>query len=885
MREIELLAPAGNAAALHAAVTAGADAVYLGLESFNARQGADNFTLEGAREAFAYAHLRGVRVYVTLNTVVLPSEVKSALECARQAYRAGADAFIVQDIGLASELARTLPQARLHISTQMNTHNEAGIEAARRLGAQRVTLARELSLQEIARLSAAAAEAGLEVEAFAHGALCVCYSGQCFMSSMIGGRSANRGRCAQACRLPYELVNRAQRKPLDAPGEHLLSPQDLCTIDLIPELAAAGVSSLKIEGRMKSADYIYAVTSVYRAVLDRVAACHSDQGAQPPSVPSEGVTQPPSVPSESIAQPPSVIPSESVAQPLPVIPSEGGAAAVVEGSRAASAMSTPSASASVRATAEERRTLEEAFSRGFTTAYLEGRRGNDIMSYGRPNNRGAFVGRVASVRDGVVTLAAEQLISEGDVLEFWTNKGHFAHVLDRVERGRGREVRLAVDRPVGKGDRVFRVRSAEAAFADDALEPRVPVAGTATLKIGEPLAVRFAVADGRVGEGGEAIAAAAEGAPVEAARTKAVTAEDVRAHIDRLGQTPFRLTSLDIELDEGVGIGFSQLHRVRADALDALAEALTAPAAARTLPKVRDRERPASVQRGRCRIAAWATNPACARAAKRAGADFIYVPALNYKRGESTIAGQRSDTAEQAGYPKQCIIALPAVDHDAVEGSREAACGFDPWGYVKPGKPVFADSLGAVVRAADAGALVEAGPHLPLANRLALETAADLGVQRAWLSPELTLGQIADLAEDAPVELGLTIAGAQELMVCEHCLLMSQGPCSENCAHCARRKSPHVLKDRKGYEFPVITDVLGRSHLYNGVALDVVHALPDLIAAGVSCFMVDTTLMNKDEASAAVARAVRARDVAEHDGNALAKTPNTTSGHLFRGVQ
>ena len=195
---IELLAPAGNAAALRAAVRGGADAVYLGLDSFNARRGADNFTLETLADACAYAHLRGVRVYVTFNTAVLPSEVARALETVRQAYRAGADAFIVQDIGIASEISRALPEARLHISTQMNTHNAAGIEAAAKLGAQRVTLARELSVLEIAHLAEVADGYGMEVESFAHGALCVCYSGQCFMSSLIGGRSANRGLCAQA---------------------------------------------------------------------------------------------------------------------------------------------------------------------------------------------------------------------------------------------------------------------------------------------------------------------------------------------------------------------------------------------------------------------------------------------------------------------------------------------------------------------------------------------------------------------------------------------------------------------------------------------------------------------------------------------------------------
>ena len=219
----ELLAPAGNETCLHAAVQAGADAVYLGLDSLNARRGADNFTLETLGDACDYAHLRAARVYVTMNTVVLQSEFARAMETARQAYRAGADAFIVQDLGLASELSRTLPQARLHVSTQMNIHNVAGVQACAELGAARITLARELSLEEVAVLADAAAQLGMEVETFAHGALCVCYSGQCLMSSLIGGRSANRGMCAQACRRPWPASSRSRASTCSRPRTCALS--------------------------------------------------------------------------------------------------------------------------------------------------------------------------------------------------------------------------------------------------------------------------------------------------------------------------------------------------------------------------------------------------------------------------------------------------------------------------------------------------------------------------------------------------------------------------------------------------------------------------------------------------------------------------------------
>lgn len=816
-KNVELLAPAGNMECLHAAVKAGADAVYLGAGHFNARRGADNFSFENLAEACDYAHLRGVKIYLTLNTVVLPSELPDALELARQAYRCGVDAFIVQDIGISIELSRIMPDVEVHVSTQMNIHDEDGLRAAAALGATRVTLARELSLAEIARLHELAEELGVELESFAHGALCVCYSGQCFMSSLVGGRSANRGRCAQACRLPYELHNRALRKTLDAPGEHLLSPKDLCTANLIPELLHAGVASLKIEGRMKSPEYVQAVVGVYRVVIDRVEAAIDRDGID------------------------SVVASDAP---------------------------------ELRASEEEMNVLSEAFSRGFTTAYLKGKRGNEIMSYGRPNNRGVFVGRVAKVREGLVFIDPETELHVGDLIEFWTNRGHFVHTIGEFKTDRAGRVFFPVERAVGKGDRVFRVRNAEAAFVDDNKLPSVAVCARAELRIGQPALLTFTVAAGDA-------SVTVEGPEVEAARTKAITEEEVREHIDRMGTTPFYLSSLEIDLDEGVGMGFSMLHKLRARAAEELQETILAHYHARKLERTPSRAFAPVVRKGWCKVAALATNPACARAAKRAGADLIYVPAANYRRGEAVIAGQLSDTAEQAGYPKQCIPVLPTVSQMFDEEKRN---GFDIWKRVKADKPVMVENLGQLLHATEMGAALEVGPHIPVTNKLDLQAMADLGAQRVWLSPELSLVQIEELGDMAPMPLGLTIMGQTELMVTEHCLLMSQGPCNQKCTECARRKSPHYLKDRKGYEMPVITDCTGRSHLYNAVQMDVAHLMPEIIGAGVSTVLVDTTLMNVKETTEKVARAVRARDIAQKDGNKVAKAEGATSGHLFRGV-
>ncbi|MDD4390672.1 MAG: U32 family peptidase [Eubacteriales bacterium] len=252
----ELLAPAGGEEHLIAAVENGANAVYLGGSCFGARANASNFDDEELERAVDYAHLRGVKVYVTMNTLVEQSQLADAIEYAAFLYRIGVDALIIQDWGLARAAHIAMPDFPIHLSTQGSACNKEGIIAAAGMGFDRVVLARELSLSEIAECAEAS---DAEIELFVHGAMCICYSGQCHMSRLKGGRSGNKGACAQPCRLPY---TRGTEK------SHVLSPKDLCLVDDIGQLIAAGVLSLKIEGRMKTPEYVAVVTSIYRKYLD-----------------------------------------------------------------------------------------------------------------------------------------------------------------------------------------------------------------------------------------------------------------------------------------------------------------------------------------------------------------------------------------------------------------------------------------------------------------------------------------------------------------------------------------------------------------------------------------------------------------------------------------
>jgi len=793
----ELLAPAGGPDALRAAVANGADAVYLGVENLNARRGAENFTLAGLADTCRYAHLRGVRVYLTANVVVLENELSQAVEMVDSAWEAGVDAVIIQDLGLLHAVRSLLPHVRVHASTQMNAHNTATLLALAALGVSRVTLAREVSVEEIARFSR---EGGTEVESFTHGALCVCYSGQCLMSSLIGRRSANRGLCAQPCRLPYELVDSAG-SVLEAPGAHLLSPKDLAGIAVLPDLVRAGVSALKIEGRMKSAEYVALVTGVYRAALDRAVDAPDD-----------------------------------------FLVRDG-----------------------------ELAVLGESFSRGFSEAYLVGERGNDMMSYQRPNNRGVPVGRVVATASGRATLSLDAPLDSRDTIEFWTSAGRFAQPAGPLEHSgaqhnvapAGVKATVAIERSVTTGDRVFRVRNA--ALSDAAQRTysgethSTPLAFDVRLVVGEPLHIRVCDDRGRSGD--------AAGDVVESARTKAVTAEEVAEHVGRLGGTPYSVGDWDLTMSPDVGIGFSALHRVRREALAAYEGALLAPWEGRertgpAMPRP-TRRRAASVARPI--IVAAVDDAATAAACIAAGAQRAQVPAEALNTAEPLQSG--------------VVPLLPRIAHDGEVAAALAWC--------EPGMSVVAGNIGILALAAARGAMAEAHWSLNAVNSMAIEQLGDLGAKTVWLSPELSGRQIAELAAGSTLPLGMAVWGAQEVMVTEHCILMAEGPCTRACSSCERRAAPRFLRDRKGYRFGVRTDLSGRSHVYNSVPLDLVPSLREVADTGVAVLRLDLQMLSAREAAIQVKRVAETlesvaagRDVPQKHAGA---SP-TTTGHFFRGL-
>ena len=870
---IELLAPAGGPEPFRAALAAGADAIYCGVgNDFNARRNASNFDFDSFEQACRAAHLAGTRVYVTLNVVVRDDELARALALVREASVRGADAFIIQDWGLFELIHKTWPELELHVSTQANVHDARGTAWARKQGAHRVTLSRELSLPEIARIS----EEGVELEVFGHGALCFCYSGVCLMSSMAGGRSANRGLCAQPCRLLYKLVDE-KGADVSAPGRtRPLCPKDACTAGSVAALMDAGVGSLKVEGRMKAPDYVWSVVGAYREQID------------------------------------SVLEARTVGE---------GVAAAAPGLG-----STP-------VSAEVSRRLKRAFNRDFTDAYLRGTSGDELMSYERSNNRGQLVGEVLSSsgtqvqrKDGrgnlhadprqdkrrarcAVVVRVDEPVGAGDLLELRPDDDPdsflTAQVTQDVPAGGTVECKVARPMPVGCPVRVIRSKAAhdgaDAALCREVSRKR-KVAVRVVARLGEPFRVELACVDGPNGLA-ELPHASAEGFVVEPARTKAVGRDELVEHVGRMGSSAFEPVSFEVELDEGCGMGFSAVHKVRAAACEALERAILAPYAVRAealapVPgkaelaaaakdilgagqpiaadaAVASAESAAPTAPAEPEICVIAPSPQVARAAVAAGATRVYATSdALAASGPFEPAGALG--APDPAWPEGTVAILDEVCREP-DHAR-----LDPW--VAQGVSVAVGNVSELALAAERGARPEVRGCIPVHNACALAKLEAAGAAGVWLSCELTLAEVTKLAPQATVPVGLVVSGRVRVMTSEHCVLQAADKCVHDCARCALRRRQLSLKDKDGRLLPVRTDVHGRSRIYDAAPLDLSPQVGELVAAGVSRLAVDATLLDEAQATRAVRRLADAVAAVRNGKRPAPREKGATSGHLFWGI-
>lgn len=809
----EILAPAGNWDCVRAAVANGAHAVYFGLDRFNARMRADNFTRDDLATLIPYLHRHGVRACVTMNVLIFPDEWQEAQQYLDELDRARVDAVIVQDIGLAQLISRRRREGRwqleLHISTQMTV---TGPESVRlideMLDPQQIVLARELSLEEIAACARATTK---PIEVFCHGALCVAYSGQCLTSESLGLRSANRGECAQACRLPYRLEVDGRLRDL---GErrYLFSPQDLCALERIPQMLAAGVRSFKIEGRLKSPEYVAATTRAYRRALDDALALRAPSQAQQ---------------------------------------------------------------------REDLYAMQMAFSRGFSTGWLDGT-DHPRLTHGRfGKKRGALVGRLARCGEGWVELAGESAVplapGDGFVIDAGQDRneeqgGRIWRVSGRrlFFHGKGSHIRWSSVHPgqllwktddpaLGK-----RLRATWSHFD----KPEAPGAAEQSLemevegRVGVPLALRcrgICILSRR---------------PLEEARQHPLTQETLAAQLGRLGGTPYRLGRLHCRLEGELMMPLSELNFMRRQLVAAL-EAAPAAKAAADAAKSADSVASATP---RASVAEAALVPAAGSetSSSAAKAAVAISPAVDVETPEPGASDEALALPELSVLCRSEEQALAAVNSGlsriyldlrhmrdfagCAKRLREAdpACSIWPatLRIMKPREAGYfkyllaAEPDGILVRNIGAVQWLREHTELPLIGDFSLNTAnaasidfwRRLGLRLCTVSYDLNAQQLDDLLRcGCGPQLELTLHQHMPLFHMEHCVFctfLSQGhnfkDCGQPCDHHSVR-----VQDRTGAMHRLIGDEACRNTLFNGRAQTAARLTDSLMQSGLRRFRIE----------------------------------------------
>lgn len=786
---VELLAPAGTPDALRAAIAAGADAVYVGLGAFNARAANGGFSLAELSSACVLAHAHGARVYVTLNVYVRDDELGDAVALAGSALAAGADALIVADMGLITRIRAALPDAELHLSTQAGAQCTAAVDfAARELGVERVTCARELSVAELAELCAT----GVEIEAFCHGAICICYSGACSYSALMRGRSANRGDCTQPCRLAYELQDgsgavlaggawergrAAEEQAMRPDGDRLLCPRDYLGIRHIAEMLEAGVSAFKIEGRMKSPDYVYNVVRCYREALDAALA----------------------------------------GRPLGDVELDGLEAC-----------------------------LARSFSRGFTSGYLEGGHaatGSDLMSVERAINQGLRAGHVVEPRYEGALVAFDCEVAAGDMLEIRSTPGPDAPA-DVPKRwpivpcprdvASGEEVLIPCKRKVEASSAVHVVRSASTILEAEAAvremrEEEVRLAAAES----EGVAPGACLEASEAGAGREGIAASvlgvdcvsAEPARFAHARRRRENGRDVPvcdSVANRDQKTPENGEKMVVKCQAATAWRISTGSEAPAggDGVDArsVSRAVSEPGAGTACtvePSAACTVEPGAG--GACKLSDNAVD--LGEVCRLEDLEGVRAACERVVRGEAPAVVVRNigqiPTVRAAGVPWEVGSPLQVWNAETARvlvrlGARRV------W---LPEELTMEDLASVRVQMEDPAsgdpATEGPAPEELASARMHCAGAAGASSAESAESPravERHPGDLVDIAAD----------GSTPLMITEHCLLTAEGPCSNSCPTCPRRLASQagdrflVELDRKssGARLAVRVDEKGRTRLY-----------------------------------------------------------------------
>lgn len=844
-RALELLAPAGSYEAFKAAVENGSNAVYLGGKSFSARASAANFDLEELQKAVRYAHERQVKVYVTVNILIADQEFQELFKYLYDLHQIGIDAVILQDIGVAELINRVLPEMETHASTQMTINTSWGARHLESLGFSRVVLARETSAEEIKVI---AEKTPLDLEVFVHGALCISYSGQCLMSSFIGGRSGNRGTCAQPCRMTYQLVNDEKQNLLAQQniGEHLLSPRDLNLAEELADLKRIGVHSLKVEGRMKRPEYVATVIRLYRQAIDRIADLPEDKPAAPLLTPGE------------------------------------------------------------------HQELLQVFNRDFTGGYFRENLGAELMSYSRPNNRGTRLGRVSRFESGRLAIKLEAALHPGDGIEFWTGRGRegvtvgqiWTNGAETTEGLPGETVQIEFSGIAHPGDRVFKtndallMEKARLSFQEGREQRKSPLTMRLSGSEGAKLCLEVMSAERKVTVYSTGVA--------QKALKRPLTYDYAFQQLGRLGTTPFWLDKLELEIDEGIMLPVSELNEMRRSAVEEFLQAEPRQMVDRQTYRQRielwkqrqadERRDSISLNNKVSQVSVAVSDLSTLKAALKAGARRVLIGGEHWRsRRGFTMEEIHTGFTDCRKQGIDCVWRLPRVLNEAQSASlfanlKEAA----EW-EEKP--KLMAANLGELelIKGIDANWPFEVDYSLNIFNEASLAYFRRLGAKRVTLSPELHHEQLNQLAKWSGIEA--LVFGDLEMMVSEYCPVGATlgGKKGE---HCTRTcvKEPHFLRDRMRYDFPAETDQECRMHLFNVKILNLYEELAQIRRLGISTIRLQLTRQTPEQ----VRQVVRLFNEAWDALNISKKSAWTSSegmseltslfpegftkGHFFRGV-
>lgn len=827
MQNIELLAPAGSWEALEAAVNAGADAVYMGGKAFGARAYASNFDEEEMAKAVFFAHMHRVRIYITVNTLVDDSEMLTLAKYLIFLHNVGVDGIIVQDLGVIRLAKKIVPDLPLHASTQMSITNSGGVDFASKSGMERSVVARELSLKEIK----AACSRGTEIEAFIHGALCVCYSGQCLMSSLIGGRSGNRGRCAQPCRLPYKLLNAEGKEMLagkDA-GQYLLSPKDMNTLSVLPQLIEAGVVSYKIEGRMKRPEYVAVVVDAYRRAIDSYKAGNYN------------------------------VPEEDLANIEQIFNRDFTTAYMVN---------RPG-----REMMSDRRPNNRGVLIGRVTK-IDKLHNKAMVKLDKELHVGDGLEFWVTVGGRVGTTVTEMLLN-GKSVEVAMP---------------GQQVTIDVPNGVRFNDRVFRTLDAGLmAYAGKFFGPeskkRIPVDAVVTARNGEPMTIMLTDDEGNFGYGETNFI-------VEEARKRPLDDAGVRKQLDRMGTTEYVLRSLSFVHDENVMVPMSEMNEARRMACEALDKArLEAFGPVRTIAGYEDNNledviaddvAKASKAKGEGSVlTVHCDTVQKVQAALAAGAErilfggdcFTHEPMTNL-RNEDYVSVAK--LVKRAG--RELAFATPRIIKEAQLVYFDKL--FAMWKELAPDY-IYISNNGLWLLAQKHELPVVADMSLNIFNNQSLKFWKENGALQGNISAELTMSQVEQLVKVSPMPLECIIQGRLEMMVSEYCVGGSflgdlhKGVCKFRCG------DKLFLGDRKEAQFPVVTDQYCKMHILNAHDLSLVANVQDMQAMGVASLRIDARNYDAEKTAELVALYKQVL------GGAMEVPENllgTTRGHYFRGV-